>query len=235
MTVLIAMLVIFVMLGVSALVAFLTMSFSLFRAAGIMWYHTLIIVFCILLLPFVERYLRAMYRRLRFSHQLKRACRKSHFSSQYRHHSLLSLFFPYKGTDILITAGERQFAVKFFPGNVLRRLVHLRNLTASETSKFYVLPIVVMDPFRFAIHNKLAKGNYFINQMEYGKRAQNFPLSFEEGYEPILLFSPSPMRLTGLSGNTAKPLGSGELYEGVTLYEDDAWVRFLSRLGMGGD
>lgn len=235
MTIIIIMLVFFVVLGVSALITFFTMSFSLFRAAGILWYHTLIIVFCILLLPFVLRYIRAMCLRLRFSHQLKRACRKAHFSFQYMHNPLLSLFFAYKGTDILITAGQRRFAIKFFPRNVLRRLVHLRNLTTSETSKFYVMPIVIMDPFRFILHDKLAKGKYFINKMAYGKRAQNFHLSFEEGYEPILLFSPAPMHLTGLSENTAKPLGSGEFYEGVTLYEDFAWIRFLSRLGIGDD
>lgn len=235
MTILLIMLVLFVVLGISALISYVTMSLSLFRAAGIMWYHTLIIVCCILLLPFVVRYLRAVCLRLRFSRQLKHACRRAQFTVRYRHNSLLSLFFPYKGTDIFITAGQRRFAVKFFPGNVLRRRVHLRNLTASETSKFYVIPVVIMDPFRFLLHDKLAKGKYFINKMAYGRRAQHFRLSFEEGYEPVLLFSPTPLHLTGLVGNAAKPLGSGELYEGVTLYEDSAWIRFLARLGIGED
>ena len=41
MTIIIIMLVVFVVLGVSALITFFTMSFSLFRAAGILWYHML--------------------------------------------------------------------------------------------------------------------------------------------------------------------------------------------------
>jgi hypothetical protein len=148
---------------------------------------------------------------------------------------MLSLFFRYRRSDIRVVAGDKVYSVKYFGGNVLRRFIHLQTPERAESSKFFVMPVMFeryRSGFGTRVFGKIAmmRGKFFINALEYGQKKLIGELEFEEDAEPILLFSPSPMSITGVVGNAAKPLGSAEQYQGVTIYEAEGFLRFLSRI-----
>ena len=234
MTILLFTLFFFCIFALNAAIKFILATFSLVEALGIMWYHTLPIAAAIVMIPFAWRHLRAMWSRLRFVSRLRRICRKNKLKCKVKTPSLLSIFFRYQQSDIRVEADGVTYSVKFFGGNVLRRFVHLQSPELAETSKFFVMPVIVeRNKSRLGtwVFGKVAmmRGKFFINDLEYGRKKLKNVVSFEENAVPVLLFSPAPMRLTGVVGNTSKPLGSAEVYQGVTIYEAEGFLRFLSR------
>ena len=235
MTILLFTLFFFVIFALQATFKFILATSSLVQALGIMWYHTLPVAIVIAALPFIWRYLRAVYSRLRFVSRLRKVCRKGKMKCKIRMPSLLSLFIRYRRSDIRIVAGDKVYSVKYFGGNVLRRFIHLQTPEHAESSKFFIMPVMLGrhgSGFGTRVFGKIAmmRGTFFINALEYGKKKLTSEIEFDEDAEPILLFSPSPMRITGVVGNAAKPLGSAEQYQGVTIYEAEGFLRFLSRI-----
>lgn len=238
MAILIIFLIFSAFLGFSVVKAVFSMVFSLLHVGRVMWQEVLILVVLILLIPLVWRWIRVVIGRLRFTSRLKSICRKGGYTCKFLRNPLSSLVRKDGAYDILIDTDKHRYAVKFFPGNVARRFLHLRGLSLAETEKYYVMP--VLDPLwirhphvlRFWSSFGVMKKRFFINETTYAKRCRKYRIDVAEDATPVLLFAPEPMRLTGTVANAAKPLGSGEVYEGVTLYEGEGWLRYLERLAL---
>lgn len=238
MAVLLFLLAFFLTACLSAILTVVEMVLSVLHVGYVMWREVLIFAALIVLIPLVWRFLRAVFGRIRFAARMKSVCRKGGYSCVFLRNPLTSLLLRDGAYDVLIDTGDRRFAVKFFPGNVAHRFVHLRGLTLAETEKYYIMPVVYplrlgkMDILRLRANRAVEKEEFFINEMTYAKKSRKYRMDVAENATPILLFHPEPMRLTGVVANAAKPLGSGEEYEGVTLYEGDGWLRYLNRLAL---
>ena len=167
MGIILVMVIFFIAIGINALVAIVTMSISLFRSAGILWYHTIPITIGICFLPSIIRYIRAIFSRLHFSRKFRSYCKKYKIHLKTHHPALLSLFVKYKSLDYSMLIDQKEYTLKFFPGNTLKRVLHFDGLSKSESSKFYTMPVMLHNWYLYAMARKLLKGNMFQFLQEY--------------------------------------------------------------------
>lgn len=206
----------------------LTCLVYIFFAVVFSWLALIVLFVRFVIVP-ILRYIRAICSRWRYCTRLKRLCRRKGLKCRLRRPRLLSLFFRYRGSDILLCGEEKRYSVKFFSRNPVRRIVHLRGLDGADTLKYYVMPVVTGRHAKWMWAVPHSNKRLTLNEMEYGRRRRGMKLEFEPESDKILLIQPSPLRMTALVGNSTRPIGSGDRIEEVAVYEGDDFLCFLNR------
>lgn len=159
--------------------------------------------------------------RITFCFKLRHICRRAKYKCRFKRFWLTSFFRSYEGMDIEI--GKRDYVIKFFPGNVNHKGIHLRDLSHVEIIKYFVEP---------RVRSRTAMMNYGTNpanRVEVSRKKKEVTIAPERGGETILLFSPSPYAITVLHGNKIDPAGNGEELDGVKLYTAQGFLNYMKR------
>jgi hypothetical protein len=157
--------------------------------------------------------------RVTFCMKLKRVCRRAKLKCKFHHAWLGSFFFPKDGFDIEI--GDRRdtvFSIKFFPGNVSEKGIHLRDVHTVEIIRYTVIP---------HLGRRHAMGR--VERVERSRKLYDYNMPLASRGDSILLFSPSPFSMTALERTKSKPIGNGEQYEGLTIYTARGFIDYIKR------
>ena len=199
-------------------------------------------VYCIYLLPFVVIFLAAspLFKilvspfiimiilrgplgtytsRVTFCMKLKRICRRAKCTCRFRHTWLGSFFFQKSGFDIEI--GDRRntlYSIKFFPGNVAGKGIHLRGADTVEIIRYTVIP---------HLGRRHAMGR--VERVERSRTITDYEMEIARSGDSILMFSPSPFSMTALEKNKSRPIGNGEHYMGFDIYTARGFLDYLKR------
>lgn len=157
--------------------------------------------------------------RVTFCMKLKRICRKAKLKCKFHRAWLGSFFFDKDGFDIEI--GDRRdtvFSIKFFPGNVAAKGIHLRDVHTVEIIRYTVVP---------HLGRRHAMGR--VERTERSRKIKRYDMPLASRGQSVLLFSPSPFSMTALERTQSKPIGNGEHYEGFDIYTARGFLDYLKR------
>ena len=157
--------------------------------------------------------------RVTFCMKLKRICRRAKLKCKFHRAWLGSFFFSKDGFDIEI--GDRRdthYSIKFFPGNVADKGIHLRSAEVVEIIRYTVIP---------HLGRRHAMGR--VERVERSRKLYDYNMPLASRGDSILLFSPSPFSMTALERTQSKPIGNGEQYEGFTIYTARGFIDYIKR------
>ena len=157
--------------------------------------------------------------RVTFCMKLKRICRRAKLKCKFHRAWLGSFFFDKDGFDIEI--GDRRdtvFSIKFFPGNVAAKGIHLRDVHTVEIIRYTVVP---------HLGRRHAMGR--VERTERSRKIKSYEMPVASRGQSVLLFSPSPFSMTALERNTSHPIGNGEHYEGFEIYTSRGFLDYIKR------
>ncbi len=169
---------------------------------------------------------RAAISRLRFKSELRRLARRAGGECHFLHSPLRSFFFLYAGADIVITNGEKKYAIKFFPRFIKNYTVHIEDEKTAYFSKSIAL--LWQSGRRHTIWSGV--GNAVENEFSFGKRKINLHMD-EEG-ERIILLSPTCRKITATVANRAEAVDNGYEWQGMTFWYQKSFFKFLEQEGM---
>ena len=200
------------------------------------------LVFCIYLSPFVIIFLAAspMFKilvspiiiwiilrgplgaytsRVTFCMKLKKICRRAKYTCRFHHTWFDSFWYYREGFDIEI--GNRRdtvYSIKFFPGNVTGKGIHLRGADKVDIIRYTVIP---------QLGRRHAMGR--VERIERSRTITDYEMSVARSGESVLLFSPSPFSMTALEKCQSRPVGNGETYMGFQIYTARGFLDYLIR------
>ena len=182
------------------------------------WYWIIIIIALGILIPFLLRFLRALFSRIVFVLRLSSFCSKKRAVLKHIKCPLLSLLKNHASYDFCIAVphSDKNSNVKFFPLNPSKR-----NILLNDSKNAYISKVT----FQTYIGKKggIPGGNpTTLNYSETNSRGitLSIPESSSEA-QSILLFQPSPhnMRISGGKAN----------YQGYRIYEGEEFIKYLFR------
>ena len=197
----------------------LSMLVSTYNMLTRLWREVLLWCAIIMLALIALRILKACRMRLGFSRALRDCAKENGADYRALRPSLLSLFLNLSGYDVEIECRGTLYRIKYYPGIVLGRAVHLEN--ARSTRRLSRLAL------RRAVDGKMPHG--------VGCRLK-FDNSIQENTVNILVFSPKPLALTekNTSGTVWElDMENGEIFDGVYLFSDDILRSRMERLLAG--
>ncbi len=199
---------------------FISMFVSLYNMMTQLWRQVILWTAIIVLSLVLLRILRAVRLRLRFARALKDAARENGISLRARRPSILSLFLNLSGYDIEIDYRGTLYRIKYYPGILLGRAIHLEDAKTAKRMG------------RLALKRAIDDG-----KMPHGvRRRLKYDSSVSENTVNILVFSPTPLALTetNRSGTVWElDMENGERFHGVYLYSDEILLSRMSRLMSG--
>ena len=157
--------------------------------------------------------------RVTFCMKLKRICRRAKLKCKFHRAWLGSFFFSKDGFDIEI--GDRRdthYSIKFFPGNVADKGIHLRSAEVVEIIRYTVIP---------HLGRRHAMGR--VERVERSRKLYDYNMPLASRGDSILLFSPSPFSMTALERTQSKPIGNGEQYQGFIIYTARGFTDYIKR------
>ena len=157
--------------------------------------------------------------RITFCMKLKKICRRAKYTCRF-HRTWLGSFFRRKsGFDIEISdRRDTLYSLKFFPGNVAEKGIHLRGADQVEIIRYTVVP---------HLGRRHAMGR--VERTERSRTMADYEMSVARSGESILLFSPSPFSMTALEKNKSRPVGNGEQYMGFQIYTARGFLDYIKR------
>lgn len=163
--------------------------------------------------------LNSYYSRVSFCMKLKRTCRRAKLKCKFHRTWLGSFWFRREGFDIEISdRRDTLYSIKFFPGNVTEKGIHLRGVDQVEIIRYTVVP---------HLGRRHAMGR--VERTERSRKITNYNMSFARSGDSILLFSPSPFQMTALENNKIRPVGNGEQYMGFQIYTARGFLDYTKR------
>lgn len=166
--------------------------------------------------------LRSMLSRLLFCARLKKHAEEHHYRYTTLHHPLRAFFRVYPGADIVLEDGERSFCIKFFPGFIRKKIVHIQDekhaVLARQWALFFNKPGYMTGEGRMA--------------EEVLHRNGRIDLTFEEdGGTPIVLLSPTCYKMTCVRDNRREVVDNDYLYGGrIRFYCQKGFLKCFERL-----
>ena len=157
--------------------------------------------------------------RITFCWKLKKICRRAKYTCRFHRTWLGSFWFRREGFDIEI--GDRRetvYSIKFFPGNVTEKGIHLRGPDEVEIIRYTVVP---------HLGRRHAMGR--VERTERSRTITDYEMSIARSGESVLLFSPSPFSMTALEKNKINPVGNGETYMGFQIYTARGFLDYIKR------
>lgn len=175
---------------------------------------TPIIVFLILRGP-----LSPYTSRVTFCLKLRRICRRAKMKCKFHRAYLGSFFSRREGFDIeIIDRRDTVYSIKFFPGNMNEKGIHLRDATTAEIIRYLVVP---------HLGRRHAMGR--VERTEKSRTLTDYEMPLAPRGESILLMSPSPFHITVLENNKLRPAGNGERYMGFLIYTSRGFTDYIKR------
>ena len=184
------------------------------------WYVSVPILIGIILLPFILRIVRAVISRMIFSAKLKSVIKKRGGICRFLRIAIASLFVNDNKDDAELVLNGNTYTIKIFPKNVRTRNVYLHSLEKAFLSRSFAQNLSGQGRF---------DGKSIINSGEGSKRAFSLEIKPNTQSKYILLFEATPLNVYALDKNGYKTVGSGEEYEGVTLYVGNEFLKYLDR------
>ncbi|MBQ7320856.1 MAG: hypothetical protein IJW99_02040 [Clostridia bacterium] len=157
--------------------------------------------------------------RITFCWKLKKICRRAKYTCRFHRTWLGSFWFRREGFDIEI--GDRRetvYSIKFFPGNVTEKGIHLRGPDEVEIIRYTVVP---------HLGRRHAMGR--VERTERSRTITDYEMCIARSGESVLLFSPSPFSMTALEKNKINPVGNGETYMGFQIYTARGFLDYIKR------
>ena len=157
--------------------------------------------------------------RVTFCRKLKKICRRAKYTCRFHRTWLGSFWFRREGFDIEISdRRETVYSIKFFPGNVAEKGIHLRGPDEVEIIRYTVVP---------HLGRRHAMGR--VERTERSRTITDYEMSIARSGESVLLFSPSPFNMTALEKNKINPVGNGESYMGFKIYTARGFLDYIKR------
>lgn len=184
------------------------------------WFINLPVIICLVVLPHIIRFVRAIVSRRRFVRKVKALANKKGGKCKLLRPSVVSIFVNNSKLDMLLDIGKEKYAVKFFPRNPLNKNVYISDLDTAYVAK------------RGAQTLKGRHGgrvNFIFNKVEEKLRKRKLKIEPVEHKTTVLIIDPMPYELYVLDKNKYRVSGSGEVFEGITLYIGDEFISFLER------
>lgn len=163
--------------------------------------------------------------RLSFCSRLHRFARKNRFTYTRLHSPLAAFRRAYAGEDIRISRGKQTYRIKFFPYFTKRYGVHLLDQKRAQFSKDL---------------DVIAKGQYVWGRLMWGpkvvsarmtEREREIDLTFPEGEGKAVVIIYTRFKMTCVNRNNRDVVDSGyEWTDGITFWQQDAFLRFLERI-----
>ena len=183
------------------------------------WYWIIILIVLGILIPFLLRFLRALFSRIVFVLRLSALCRKKGAALRHIKFPLLSLIKNHDTYDFCIAVphSDKNYNVKFFPLNPSKR-----NILLNESNSAYISKIT----FQTYIGQKGAIPGGTPTTLNYSKtNTREMTLSIPESSseaQSILLFQPSPhnVRISYSKAN----------YQGYRIYEGKEFIKYIFRI-----
>lgn len=157
--------------------------------------------------------------RVSFCMKLRRICRRAKLKCKFHRTWLGSFFLAKEGFDIEI--GDRRdtlYSIKFFPGNVTEKGIHLRDGHTVEIIRYTVVP---------HLGRRHAMGR--VERTERSRTIKSYDMCVASRGESVLMFSPSPFSMTALERNSMRPIGNGERYMDFTIYTARGFLDYIKR------
>lgn len=185
------------------------------------WFVNLPIVFCLFVLPWIIRFVRAIISRLDFVRRIRILANKKGGKCELLRPAIASIFVNIPKADMLVDMGKEKYAVKFFPRNPLNRNVYISDLNTAYVSRKGAQTLK-------GRHG--GKVNFIFNKVEEKLRKRKLKIEPMEHKTTVLIFDPPPHELYVLDKNKYSISGSGETFEDVVLYIGNEFVSYLERL-----
>ena len=184
------------------------------------WYVNLPVIFCLVILPHIIRFVRAIVSRMRFARRLKSLANKKGGKCDILRSPLASIFVNNSKNDIHLDIGKEKYAIKFFRGNPLNKKVYIADLTTAYVARKSAQTLK---------GNHGGRVNFIFNKVEEKLRRRKLKIEQTEHKTTVLVLDPPPYELYVLDKNKYSVSGSGETFEGVMLYIGDEFISFLER------
>ena len=197
--------------------AFISAIYTAYNFVVKYWASIFLYVFLFIAIVVVCRVLRSFKCRYRFAKTMAEACEENGAKYEELNNIYRSLFFNTKGYDIAITHKDTLYRIKFYPGFVSRRMIHVHS--AKESNAPLIKWWAVM---------RMNRGHVT------GRRKK---LDFDNEVLPdtvnILLFSPDPTAITETFINGEiweRDVEYGDIFDGVYIYTDTSLSNQLLRV-----
>lgn len=157
--------------------------------------------------------------RVTFCMKVRRICRRAKMKCTFHSAPLTTFWRRRSGFDIEIS--DRRdvcYSIKFFPGNMNEKGVHLRSADVAEIIRYTVVP---------HIGRRHAMGR--VERTERSRKLMDYEMQIAKSGESILLFSPSPHVMSALEGKKSRTIGNGEEYMGFSIYTARGFLDYIKR------
>lgn len=157
--------------------------------------------------------------RVTFCLRLRSMCRRAKLQCRF-HHTYLGSFFR-RHADFDIEIGDRRdtlYSIKFFPGNMNGKGIHLRDGKTAEIIRYLVIP---------QLGRRHAMGR--VERVERGRTLSDYDMPLAARGESVMLFSPSPYSMSVLDRGKLIAVGNGEHYMGFLMYTARGFLDFSKR------
>ena len=194
MTLLILFYILILIAGVILLAA------SAFSIGAVVFFILLLLVGVPILVKSILRMITSMISRVCLVHRLKNWADRNGYEVTKHHAAVSSFFKTYSGADITLARRQKTYYIKFFPHFSKSKAIHL---ISSEHALFCT---------NIALFAQRTAGTPIILTLTSFKKKINTEFNSQEG-ECIMIFSPSPYKITCLRGNTQERIDNGYSYE----------------------
>ena len=207
------------------LIALLVCYLASMLTSAVFWYVTGVFVGVTaawILWQAVSRGLYSMLSRLSFCAKLKRYAEKNRYAYTACHHPLRSFFKTYAGADIRLEANGKTLCIKFFPGFIHKKLVHIQDEEHAVLSKKWAL---------FFHKPGYVEGEGRMSE-EILHRSRRIDLTFTgENGTPAVILSPACYGATCVCGSRREAVDNDYLYNHrIRFYYQKDFFKCLDRL-----
>jgi hypothetical protein len=179
----------------------------------------------IALLPFFVRFIVAAVSRLSFSVRLKAAVKKRDGICRFLCCPLKSLVVNCKSNDIKLEIDGEKYVLKFFPKNIRSKNIYLHSREKAYISRPFAQNLAGHGRFK----GEPLKSDNIMNKGESIQREIKLKLQSVENCKYILLFEAAPYNVFTLDKNRYTESGSGEVFDGITLYVGKEFLNYIKR------
>ena len=197
--------------------AFVSSIYTTFNFIVKYWSNIIIYIVVFIVAVYAWRAIRSIKKRHRFSKLISEACEENGGKYEELSNIYLSLFFNRPGYDIRVTHKDTVYRIKFYPGFISKRMIHVENAKESHAPLFKWWAVFRM------------KGGHVAGKLK--------KLDYDNEVLPntvnILLFSPDPFAVTETFINGEiweRDVEYGDIFDGVYIYTDSSLSNQLLRV-----
>jgi hypothetical protein len=197
--------------------AFISSIYTTYNFIVKYWANIFVYIFLFIVILYAWRTGRSIKKRYNFSKTVKAACEENGGTYEELNNIYLSLLFNRSGYDIKVTHNDTVYRIKFYPGFISKRIIHVDNAKESHAPLFKWWGVLRM------------KGGHVAGRLK--------KLDYDNEVLPntvnILLFSPDPFAVTETFINGEiweRDVEYGDIFDGVYIYTDTSLSNQLLRV-----